>query len=261
MNERASHGSSSTGAAEPSTRSAPDPDLSRSRLIRVHQSLVRSLAWQIHQRLPSHVEIDDLIADGQLGLVQAARDFDATRRVRFTTYAFYRIRGAILDGLSKRSWFSRAEYHARKYEQSASDLLGLMAQDSDADWNDDLKGAAHWLGRATASLSVAYLASSIDDSEHGRITIDEVSTAAANQSTAGPKEDAMTRELQERLRGLVEHLAEPARTLIKKTYFEGLTLQDAAKQLNVSKSWASRLHARTLERLARGLRMMGVCDV
>ena len=84
------------------------------------EGCVRSLAWKIHQRLPNSVELDDLIAFGQLGLLEAARDFDQKRQVRFTTYAYYRVRGAILDGLSTMNWFTKADYARGRYEQSAN---------------------------------------------------------------------------------------------------------------------------------------------
>ena len=76
-------------------------------LIESCQGLVRSLAWKIHQKLPRGVDLDDLIAYGQIGLAQAARDFDVSRGGQFSTFAWYRTRGAILDGLAQMSWFTR----------------------------------------------------------------------------------------------------------------------------------------------------------
>src|SRR5687767_10234121 len=58
------------------------------------QGLVRSLAWRIQTKMGRMVELDDLIAYGQLGLVEAARNFDAGRGLAFTTFAHYRIRGS-----------------------------------------------------------------------------------------------------------------------------------------------------------------------
>ena len=83
-------------------------------LIEECQGLVRLLASRIHRKLPSHVELGDLEAYGQVGLLEAARDFDPTRGGRFSTFAYYRIRGAIYDGLAKMSWFSRTEYRRRR---------------------------------------------------------------------------------------------------------------------------------------------------
>ena len=61
--------------------------------------LIKRLAFMIHQHLPSHVEMDDLVANGVLGLIDAIDKFDATKRVKLESYARHRIHGAILDGL------------------------------------------------------------------------------------------------------------------------------------------------------------------
>ncbi|MGV2335702.1 MAG UNVERIFIED_CONTAM: hypothetical protein LVR18_16830 [Planctomycetaceae bacterium] len=58
------------------------------------QGLVRTIAWRVHQRLPKTVDLDDLIGYGQVGLAEAARDFDETKGSQFVTYAWYRVRGA-----------------------------------------------------------------------------------------------------------------------------------------------------------------------
>ena len=68
------------------------------------------------------------------------------------------------------------------------------------------------------------------------------------------------RELHERLHALVDSLPTEAATLVKAIYFEGLTIQDAGERIGVSKAWASRLHAKTLEQLSRSLRRTGVSD-
>ena len=66
-------------------------------------------------QLPPNVELDDLVAYGQIGLVEARGDFDPARGNRFSTFAYYRIRGEIYDGMAKMSWFGRdgsAQAHA-----------------------------------------------------------------------------------------------------------------------------------------------------
>src|SRR5687768_4968173 len=94
--------------------------------------LVRALAWKIHQKVPRHIELDDLFGYGCVGLAEAAKSFDPGRGLKFTTFAYYRIRGAILDGLSKMSWFDPADFHSGAYEQSSPD--------DDADSTDSSRG-------------------------------------------------------------------------------------------------------------------------
>ena len=231
------------------------PTKSTEQLIEGCQGLVRSLAWKIHRNLPSYVDIDDLIGYGQLGVAEAARDFDPTRGGRFTTFAYYRIRGAIYDGLSKLTWFSRAQYHAMRYEQMANELLRLEGEPDAEPAGSRVEDEARWLKGLTGSLAVVYLATHPDgDDENAEAMPIE------DQSAPAPLSVAIGRETSQKLHELIDALPVEAGSLIRAVYFEGLTLQEAGQRLGVSKAWASRLHAKTLARLARSLQRLGVGD-
>ena len=77
------------------------------RLMMEHLPTVRYLARRIHERLPQHVEMDDLVSAGVLGLIDAFRKFDPGKKVQFRSYAQFRIRGAILDSLRTLDWSPR----------------------------------------------------------------------------------------------------------------------------------------------------------
>jgi RNA polymerase sigma factor for flagellar operon FliA len=221
-------------------------------LIAECQGLVRALAWKIHRGLPSNVDSEDLIAYGQLGLAEAARDFDASRTGAFSTYAYYRIRGAIYDGLSKMSWFSRARYARLRYAQRANELLAAendAARSGERRVEDDVR----WFRGLVSGLAVAYLASSARDDEG------ETEPSLVDSSPAPPGV-AMDRETRQILHELISELPAQSAELIRATYFEGLTLQEAGQRLGISKAWASRLHARTLEQLGRSLRRLELVD-
>ena len=125
----------------------------REQLIAQCQGLIRSLAVKIQKGLPRHIELDDLISYGQIGLAEAARDFDETRGGQFTTFAYYRVRGAIYDGVSKMAWVSRAHYNRMKYERMASDVLGLE-QDHQAPAAATLEQGLSWLKGISSALAV-----------------------------------------------------------------------------------------------------------
>ncbi len=220
-------------------------------LIEGCQGLVRSLAIQIHRKLPSRVELDDLIADGQIGLVEAARDFDPTRGAKFSTYAYYRIRGAIYDGLNRMSWRGRSRPQELRYEQLANDVLRLENEyEVDGD-TSSVAADLTWLQNVSGALAVIYLSTRSSD-EEGE------SFEPSDKLDPGPELTVMTREIREKLRQLVDSLPERAAALIRGVYFEDHTLEESGKMIGVSKSWASRLHARTLCELARSLRAIGV---
>ena len=72
-----------------------------------HLPIVRFLARRIHERLPQHVDIEDLVSAGVVGLMDAFTKFDPQKKVQFRSYAQFRIRGAILDSLRTLDWSPR----------------------------------------------------------------------------------------------------------------------------------------------------------
>ncbi len=230
------------------------PCQSTQQLINECQGLVRSLALGIHRKLPPHVELDDLIAYGQLGLAEAARDFDPSRGSRFSTYAYYRIRGAIYDGLSKMSWFSRSQYKKLRYEQLANEVLHPEGELNKTPAKANNEGDLPWFCDVSQALAVVYLSTQRSDSD------DAASEQLADSSSLEPFKVVVRRETSQKLHELIDALPDEAGSLVKATFFEGLTLQEAAERVNISKSWASRLLAKTLRQLARSLTLLGVAN-
>jgi len=222
-------------------------------LIQQSQGLVRSVASNVHSRLPASIELDDLIAYGQVGLAEAARDFDPGRSGKFSTYAYYRIRGAIYDGLSKMSWTSRARYRRIRFEQMAGEMLADESTSSAADERGSLEDDARWLRRVAHRLTVVRLATH-------RGGEDDAAYDLADSHEPGPAVSVAGREMEGILRDLVDRLPRQVATLLRAVYFGGATLQEAGKQLGISKSWASRLHTKGLDQIACCLRRMGADD-
>ncbi|MCA9148188.1 MAG: sigma-70 family RNA polymerase sigma factor [Planctomycetales bacterium] len=211
------------------------------------QPLVYSIAAKVHRSVPIRVELDDLIAYGEVGLAEAARDFDPDQGAKFTTFAYYRIQGAIYDGLAKMTWTSRARYRRLRYEQMANEAL---AQENHAH-RGSLSEEVGWLGQMTQKLGVVYLASQCDEESSLR------DSAIEDANAKSVFIEVAQREMIDKLRSLLNVLPSVEQQLIREVYFEGATLQDAANKLGISKSWASRLHAKALEQLARALGRLG----
>ncbi len=226
----------------PPVLGAPIPDIQlttdRAELMRTCQGLVRSLAWKIHQKVLKRVELDDLIGYGQVGLAEAARDFDAERGLQFTTYAYYRIRGSILDGLSRMSWFSRADYARGCYEKTAHDVLV-----NDAQAPRDHQDSVEWFGETTSALSMAYMISNLQGGAE-----------QCESREVTPFQSAEAADLRETIRELIAGLDDRERELITRVYFDGESIKTAGEHLGISKAWASRLHARCLIMLGERLR-------
>lgn len=222
-------------------------------LIEQGQALVRSLALKIARTAGTRIDLEDLIAYGQIGLAEAARDYHPGRGGQFTSYAYYRIRGAIYDGLSKMSWHSRARHRRLRQAQLAEEVLREINESPELTENGTLARDVKWFRRVTERLAVVYL-SSASEGEGG--LDDEVWEDPA----AAPPVEVASREIGQKLRELIDTLPPEEQRLIRKIYFDGVTLQEAATALGISKSWASRLHAKTLGQLAAKLRRVGVRD-
>lgn len=232
-----------------------DQDHSPAALINEAQGLVRSLAMRVHRSLPIPMDLDDLIAYGQLGLAEAAQKFDPESGVRFTTFAYYRVRGAIYDGVSKMNWTSRARLRRLRFREMADDVIDSEESKSDSKSQPTgeatgCKDDADWLGRMTERLAIVYLASGEDDAETNVL-------AQAPDSHEIPSKVVANREMQITLRKLVDELPADAKRLITSIYFEGFSLTEAADRVGISKSWASRIHAKSLDQLAQNLRRTG----
>ncbi len=82
----------------------------KNQLVEQHLPLVQAIARKVKKTLGARIELDDLVAYGAKGLVEAAERYDARPGVAFTTFAYYRVRGAMFDGLRTMGWYSRADY-------------------------------------------------------------------------------------------------------------------------------------------------------
>jgi hypothetical protein len=89
------------------SEASPLSDEERERMMLEHMPAVRWMARRIHERLPQHVDMEDLVSAGTVGLLDAFRKFDPAKKVQFRSYAQFRIRGAILDSLRTLDWSPR----------------------------------------------------------------------------------------------------------------------------------------------------------
>lgn len=211
------------------------------------QGLVRSIATKIFSQLPSHVNYDDLVSYGQLGLMQAAYAFQPEKDVAFQTFAYHRIRGAIYDGLGKMSWTSRAVRQRIRAERLSAELLEQQVRATQDSGVQSMIADADSLVRTTERIAVVHLLTdSASDGQGIEQTVED--------GRIKPDEAVAHQEMCSLLRRAVRELPEPEKTLIQLNYFEGKTLTESATSLGKSKSWASRVHARVLEKLAHRLR-------
>ena len=153
-----------------------------------HQELVERIVRRVSRELDLSCDPDDLRGYGQQGLLEAQQRFDAARGVRFSTFAYYRIRGAVLDGVRKQGWLSRRA-HAKLRAYEAADATGEQLADAEAQAKSgDLAARARALDDAIGKISAAYVLSAVGQSESDRPDTPE--ELLDGSSCAPPKESS-----------------------------------------------------------------------
>lgn len=234
-----------TGTAAPVRADAPDVlDRFKNEL-----DLVEILARQIHRGMGSVVELDDLRSFGREGLLDAARRFDPERGVPFRAYANFRVRGAIIDGVRSLAQLPR-RVHERLNGMSAALRVSEGAADDTFAKPETARAQAdqalgdHLAAMATA-MAVGLIAPTKLGDDGNKIQI----------STADTPEDAFARaELLAAVQAAITDLPEEEATLVRRHYVDGERFDQVAQALGLSKSWASRLHTRALQRLSKRFR-------
>jgi RNA polymerase sigma factor for flagellar operon FliA len=215
----------------------PDPE--RAALIAKHRDYARSLALTIAQNLPPWVVREDIVAAGTEGLVEAANRYNPTRGAQFSTFAYYRIRGAVYD-------------YVRKLASNDPYLRSRMSASAAVDDLVESTLAAQTQTRAPKAepADAAQALASVLDSAARAFTVIDCAEALVSQASRGAatsEDDASRSETAATVRRAIDALPAKERTMIDKVYFEGRTIEEAGATLGLSKSWSSRLHARALE--------------
>lgn len=214
--------------------------------------LVDILARQVGRRFGEFIELDDLLAYGREGLLDAARRFDPARGVPFRAYANFRVRGAIIDGVRTMARLPRRVHErlgalaalARVSEGAIEDLQvapppGAQPVDAERALTDHLRSMA-------TAMAMGLLAPTARDDDGEPIPIVDAATT--------PEEATGRAELMRLVTDAIEDLPAQEAELLKRHYLQGDRFDLVAQELGLSKSWASRLHTRALGRLSKRLR-------
>jgi RNA polymerase sigma factor for flagellar operon FliA len=218
----------------------------RARLVESHLDVSRKAAAMIYPRVREHMEFEELVALGNVGLADAASKFDPTRGASFSTYAWYRVQGSIIDGLRKQTNLPRRVWAKLVALRAAGDYLENRAE---RDQGAAQKGTAPAQGAdALAAIKSAMSAirtmyvTSLEGMREGGFDAPDTTTPSADDRLDSGRIGAIIREA-------IAALPERERALVTKHYWEGKNLLEAGAELGISKSWASRLHAQAVERL------------
>jgi RNA polymerase sigma factor for flagellar operon FliA len=221
----------------------------RDELIVEHLPTVRFIARRIHEGLPEHVLIEDLFSAGAVGLMDAAKRFDPSKGVKFSTFAQLRIRGAILDSLRVLDWAPRElRRKGRAVKQTVGDLTARFQRaPSEAEIAGELG-----IGLTDYHLLLGELNGLEVGSLHEERWDDSGEEELAYIHTA-LEEDPLFRclagETRQRLTEAVDALPERERLVMNLYYYEELTMMEISSVLGVAASRASQIHMSAVRRL------------
>jgi RNA polymerase sigma factor for flagellar operon FliA len=229
----------------------------RNRILMEQMSQVRYIARHIHDRLPQHVPMEDLVHAGVLGLMDALTKYDEARQVQFKTYAKFRIRGAILDSLRELDWSPRdLRRKARLIEVVSARLsheLGRSATEQEiaSDLGLTLDSFQHLLGELDGlDLGSFHVESS--DKDHD----DDICEYLPGDPEESPYFLTMKSELRQFLITAIEELSEKEQQVLSLYYYEELTMKETGAVLGVGESRVSQIHSLALLRLRTRLQSM-----
>jgi len=241
--------SGETASAKPrqGRTKAPPIDMSDKRAVcEKYTPYVRSIAGKVKKTVAKEIEFEDLVEYGMIGLLEAADRYNPEHGANFMTFAYYRIRGAIYDGLRGMGWMSRSEYARARFEERANEYLAEVAHAEETGQEapeNPFEMAVQDLASAVQGLAAVYL-TSLDGSENMQIEDDQ---------TPGAEESLGLEQARTLVRDTIKKLGDQERALLEMYYYKEMNLQEVGEQLGLSKSWTCRLHARVIDKLHRML--------
>jgi RNA polymerase sigma factor for flagellar operon FliA len=226
----------------------------RDRILLEQLPQVRYLARRIHERLPRHVPLEDMIHAGVIGLMDALNKFDRSKRVQFGSYAKFRIRGAILDSLREMDWGPRElRRKARRVEEAQRKLsLNLSRAPTEVEVAAELSLELREFQRLLTELDglevgSLHLESPWDGKE------EDLCGYLPNAPEDTPFFRCMRSEMKELLARAVADLPEKEQQVLALYYFEELTMKQVGAVLGIGESRVSQIHSLAVVRLRAGL--------
>ena len=224
------------------------------RVLLDHLPVVRFIARRIHERLPQHVEMEDLVSAGVVGLMDAFAKFDASKKVQFRSYAQFRIRGAILDSLRTLDWSPR---ELRRKGRAVEEAIRMLTA---------RLGRAPGEGEVSVQMGTSLdeyqqLLGDLKGLEIGTLHIERNENSGDEELAyvpGRPDEDPLFQclkgELENRLGGAIARLADRERLVMTLYYYEEMTMREIGLALGVVESRVSQVHASAVVHLRAALR-------
>ena len=238
----------------PPPPAAPMLTAEQERVLLEHLPMVRFLARRIHERLPQHVEIEDLISAGVVGLMDAFAKFDPAKKVQFRSYAQFRIRGAILDSLRTLDWSPR---ELRRKGRAVEEAIRVLTARLGHAPGEPEMAAEMGLGLA----EYQQLLGDLKGLEIGTLHMERNADSGEEELAYVPSraEDdplfcCLRGEIEGRLADGIAHLPDRERLVMTLYYYEEMTMREIGLALGVVESRVSQVHASAVVHLRAALK-------
>jgi len=229
----------------------------RDRVVMEHLPLVKAIAVRVHESLPVHVELDDLVHAGILGLFDAATKYDPDKMVVFSSYAKHRIKGAILDSLRQLDWASRdLRRRHKQVEQITRDLCASLQRQPTEDELAEKMGVevSRWRQMALDLRNVGLISASTRTAEHEDLPAPDFPSKPETQ----PDSMCAREQLRSKLEVAMGVLPERYRKVVVLYYTNEMTMKEIGGILGINESRVSQIHKSALEKMATALQSNGI---
>lgn len=229
----------------------------RDRVVLEHLPLVKAIAVRVHENLPVHVDLDDLVHAGILGLFDAATKYNPDKKVAFSSYAKHRIKGSILDSLRQLDWASRDLRRRHKQMEAATRELAatLQRNPTEQEIADKLGvDVERWRQMMLDLRSVGLISASTRSTDHDELPAPEFPSKPETQ----PDMMCAREQLRAVLDNAMKTLPERYKKVVTLYYTNEMTMKEIGGLLGINESRVSQIHKSALEKMNVALQGAGI---
>jgi len=230
----------------------------RDRIILEHLPLVKAIAIRVHENLPVHVDLDDLVHAGILGLFDAINKYDAEKQVAFSSYAKHRIKGAILDSLRQLDWASRDLRRRHKQVEAVTrDLAATLQRNPTESEVAEKMGVEQdrWRQMMLDLRNVGLISASSRANEQDELPAPDFPSKPETQ----PDNMCSHEQLRSVLGIAMKTLPERYQKVVMLYYNNEMTMKEIGGVLGINESRVSQIHKAALEKMQVVLQSNGIC--
>ena len=243
--------------AKSAPASQPNKNATRDRIVLEHLPLVKAIAVRVHENLPVHVDLDDLVHAGVLGLFDAAGKFNPDKQVAFSSYAKHRIKGAILDSLRQLDWASRDLRRRHKQVEAATRDLAATLQrtPTEAEIAEKLGvDVERWRQMMLDLRSVGLISASARAADHDELPAPDFPSKPETQ----PDNMCAHEQMKFVLTTAMKALPERYQKVVMLYYTNEMTMKEIGGILGINESRVSQIHKSALEKMQVVLHASGI---